>query len=47
MQQQITITEVNKPSITALKVFNQYVFNAIQNYNRSQEQGNVEVKEDE
>ena len=37
MQQQIIITEVNKPSIPALKAFNQYIFNAIQNHNSSQE----------
>jgi hypothetical protein len=47
MQQQIIITEVNKPSITALKTFNQYVFNAMQNHNRSQEQEEAEVKSHE
>lgn len=44
MRQKIIITELNKPSTRALKAFNQYVFNAIQNHNSSQEQERVEVK---
>lgn len=44
MQQKIIITEVNKPSITALKAFNQYVFNAIQNHYNSHAQEKAEVK---
>lgn len=43
MQNQIIITEVNKPSFKALKAFNQYVFNAIQQQYNSQEQ-EAEVK---
>jgi hypothetical protein len=38
MQNQIIITEQNKPSTKALKAFNQYVFNAIQKHCNSQEQ---------
>lgn len=44
MQQQIIITEVNKPSIKALKSFNQSVFNAIQQQYNSQKQEEAEVK---
>lgn len=43
MQQQIIITEVNKPSLKALKAFNQYVFNAIQQQCNNQNQ-EIEVK---
>jgi hypothetical protein len=44
MQQQIMITELNQPSTKALKAFNQYVFNAIQQQYNSQKQKEVEVK---
>jgi len=43
MNQQIIITEVNKPSTKALKAFNQCVFNAIQKQH-NQEQAERKVK---